>query len=399
MIKPFIERYISLETLAGVLLIAVMVLALMFANVPILQPIYADIQHMYVGVYVGDLKFKQSFLHWVNDGWMAFFFFLISLEIKREVIEGELSSRQKAMLPVLGAVGGMGVPIAIFFVFNFNNAQTVAGWAIPAATDIAFALGILALLGKRAPISLKIFLTTLAVVDDLGAIVILALFYSSDLQASYVLFAFIIVFIMLVMSWVHKSPVSVIVALGMLLWTMLLKSGVHATLAGVITALFIPMRSDGDIKKPLEFFEHALHGWVTFVIIPLFAFLNAGVVISLSNMTVSPFMLGIGLGLIVGKQVGVFGICYWAIKKGIAKLPDGVNMMQLYGVSVLCGVGFTMSLFIGSIPFIGSEYMDQIRISVIGASFISAIWGILVLVWAYDDTLVTAKNSKEIKSP
>ncbi len=385
MIKPYIERYISLETLAGLLLIGTMVVALIFANVPFLQPLYDYIQHMYVGIVLGPIEFKKSFLHWVNDGLMAFFFFLISLEIKREVLEGELSNMDKAMLPVLGAMGGMVAPIAVFLLFNINDTTTRAGWAIPAATDIAFALGILTLLGKRAPISLKVFLTTLAVVDDLGAILILALFYSGNLQQQYIVFAFMVIFVMVLLLWIHKTPVSLIVALGILLWFMLLKSGIHATLAGVITALFIPMYSNGHIKKPLEHFEHALHGWVTFLIIPIFAFVNAGVVIPINNLDISPLMLGIGLGLIAGKQIGVFGICYGAIKLGIAKLPSGVNMVQLYGVSVLCGVGFTMSLFIGSIPFADTQYMDAIRISVIGASFISAIWGALVLVIAHKE--------------
>ena len=395
MIKPFINRYISMETFAGLLLICTMCIALIFANISSLQPIYDYIQHMYVGFVIGPLELKKSFLHWVNDGLMALFFFLISLEIKREVIDGELSNMDKAMLPILGAIGGMIFPIAIYLFFNISDPATRAGWAIPAATDIAFALGILSLLGNRVPISLKVFLTTLAVVDDLGAIIILALFYSSNLQMDYLLFAGIVILIMVILTWIHKTPISLITALGVVLWFLLLKSGVHATLAGVITALFIPFKcAVYENTYPLEDFEHALHGWVTFVILPIFAFVNAGVAIPISNIDISPLMLGIALGLIIGKQIGVFSICYWAIKVGLARLPKGVNVLQLYGVSVLCGVGFTMSLFIGGIPFENTLYMDSIRISVISASFISAIWGAAVLIFAHKQKIRQYKNIK-----
>lgn len=380
MIKPFIERYIGLETLAGILLMVSMGVALVMSNVPAWANLYDYIQHMYIGFTFGPLAFKQSFLHWVNDGLMALFFFLISLEIKREALQGELSEINKALLPILGAIGGMVMPIAIYVYFNIGNPDTLQGWAIPGATDIAFALGILALLGNRVPLALKIFLTTLAVVDDLGAIVILALFYSGDLQIPYVLGTLGIIGVMIGGAWMRRFPAGVFVFLGFILWVFLLNSGIHATLAGVITALFIPTQCKiSEIKNPLEHFEHQLHGWVTFLIIPLFAFMNAGVALPTTAMDITPLMWGIFLGLIVGKQVGVFGICYTAIKLGIAQLPNGVNMRQLYGASVLCGVGFTMSLFIGSIPFSSTPYMDAIRISVIGASVVSAIWGILVL--------------------
>ena len=380
-VKSFIEQYIKLETFSGVFLIFIAVLALAFANIDLLSPIYAYIQHMPVGITVGGIMIEKTLLHWVNDGLMTLFFFLISLEIKREIQTGELSSMKKAMLPVLGAVGGMVIPALVFVIINKDNPQYLKGWAIPTATDIAFALGILSLLGKRVPISLKIFLTTLAVVDDLGAIIILALFYTNDLNMIYFVGAGAITIIMITLAWQKVVSASISLFLGFILWAFLLESGIHATLAGVITGMCIPRRCrNSNIPNPMEHLEHRLHGWVNFVIIPIFAFLNAGVVMNFdTGGEINTLALGILLGLFVGKQLGIFAICGLAIKTKVAKLPDDINLMQLYGVSVLCGVGFTMSLFIGAIPFADGALMDTVRSGVLSASFLSAVWGSFIL--------------------
>jgi len=379
-ISSFIEQYIKLETFAGLLLIAVSLLAITFANINSLAPIYKEIQELYIGVVIGDLIIKKTLLHWVNDGLMTIFFFLISLEIKREVQGGELSTVNKAMMPIIGAIGGMAIPAIIYVIYNLNYPQNLSGWAIPTATDIAFALGILTLLGKRVPIALKIFLTTLAVVDDLIAIMILGVFYTTEINLSMLFLGAIITFVMLFMAWNKVVSASISLFLGFILWICLYKSGIHPTLAGVITALSIPKKcKNSSIPNPMEHLEHRLHSWVTFAIIPIFAFVNAGVPLDISLGDIKPLSIGIALSLFIGKQIGVFIPCYIAIKTNIAKLPDGINILQLYGVSALCGIGFTMSLFIGSIPFTDVDSMNAVRLGVLAGSLSSAILGSFIL--------------------
>ena len=379
-IKSFIENYIKIETFAGILLIFVSAAAIGIANTESLYPAYTHLQHMPAGISFGDFKIEKSLLHWVNDGWMTLFFLLISLEIKREILIGELSSIKKAILPVIAAIGGMVVPALIFIAFTSDSPSLSRGWAVPVATDIAFALGILALLGKRVPMPLKIFLTTLAVVDDLGAIIILAIFYSTDLNTTALLYSGAMIFILLALNYNKVASASVYLFIGTVLWFLLLKSGLHATLAGVITALAIPHKPSRKVQCPLEDVEHRLHGWVTFLILPMFAFLNAGVKIpALTPELFTPLSLGIILALFVGKQIGVLGFAGLAIKLRWAKLPTGVNLMQLYGVAILCGIGFTMSLFIGSVAYTDQAIMQSVRLSVIIASTLSALWGIFIL--------------------
>ena len=379
-IKSFIENYIRIETFAGLLLIAISACAIVIANTDSLYPTYTHFQHLPIGISIGDFVIQKSFLHWVNDGWMALFFLLISLEIKREVMVGELSSIKKASLPVFSAIGGMVVPAIIFAMFTYKDPILLKGWAVPTATDIAFALGILSILGSRVPLSLKIFLTTLAVVDDLGAIIILALFYSADLNTTALLYSLGIIAVLALLNYRRVCSASVYLVLGLVLWFCLLKSGLHATLAGVITALAIPHKPSRKKQCPVEDIEHRLHGWVTFLVLPMFAFLNAGVPIpTFSTDLITPLSLGIVLALIVGKQVGIFAFAGIAIKLNWAKLPNGVSLVQLYGVAVLCGIGFTMSLFIGTIAYTDETIMQSVRLSIIVASLISAIWGMIVL--------------------
>jgi NhaA family Na+:H+ antiporter len=320
---------------------------------------------------------------WINDGLMAIFFFLVGLELKREVLEGKLKNPADVVLPGLAAVGGMAMPAALYVMFNWNTPETISGWAIPAATDIAFALGVLALVGSRAPSSLKVFLLTLAILDDLGAIIIIALFYTSTLKVAYLIYALVPLAIMIWLNLRGQHRMAPMIVLGAILWVLVLKSGVHATLAGVITALCIPL-TDKWGKSPLHSLEHALAPYVLYVIVPIFAFANAGVVldgISLSDL-LSPLPLGIALGLLLGKQIGVFGATYLTVKIGLARLPEGVNWTHIYGLACLAGIGFTMSLFIGGLSFADPALMNQVRLGVLSGSIVSALLGYGVLYWA-----------------
>jgi len=317
---------------------------------------------------------------------MAIFFFLVGLELKREVLEGELSDPASVLLPALGAIGGIVVPVAIFVWFNAGDAEAMRGWAIPAATDIAFALGILMLLGKRVPISLKIFLVSLAIFDDIGAIVIIAVFYSADVSVQALIVSAVCLVVLGIMNWRGVSRVAPYVLVGVVMWTAVLKSGVHATLAGVALAAFIPMRDSNDSSKsPLRMLEHDLHSVVAYGVLPLFAFVNGG--IDLAGVSLESVMhsvpLGIAAGLFIGKQVGIFLLCFLAIKLGLARMPEGANWGSLYGVSVLCGVGFTMSLFVASLAFenvlFSPEQIFDERLGIIVGSILSAVVGFLVL--------------------
>ena len=379
------KDFLKLESASGILLMAAAMLAMIAANSPAAN-LYAYFIDTPVEIRVGALQIAKPLLLWVNDGLMAIFFFLVGLELKREFLEGELSRPANIMLPALGAVGGMAVPVAIFVWFNSGNAAAMQGWAIPAATDIAFALGILMLLGSRVPVSLKVFLVSLAIFDDLGAIVIIAIFYSSDLSINALVFGALCLALLGAMNWRGVSTVSPYVVVGIIMWIAVLKSGVHATLAGVALAAFIPMRDPDDLSySPLKNLEHDLHSAVAFGVLPLFAFVNAG--ISLEGLGLSsllhPVPMGIALGLFVGKQLGIFLLCLLAVKTGLARLPDGANWGSLYGVSILCGVGFTMSLFVGSlafenVTFDASAVFDE-RLGIIVGSLLSGILGYLVL--------------------
>ncbi|VAW62148.1 Na+/H+ antiporter NhaA type [hydrothermal vent metagenome] len=380
----YLEEFLKKESSAGVLLIFATILALTLQNSP-LSGLYNAFLHTPVEVRFSNLRIAKPLLLWINDGLMAIFFLLIGLEVKRESFEGHLSSLSKVSLPAIAAVGGMVVPALIYVWFNIDNAQGLRGWAIPTATDIAFALGVLAMLGNRVPVSLKVFLMALAIIDDLGAIVIIALFYTVELSTLSIFISVIslaILFIMNRMGVVRKAAYFIV---GIVLWVSVLKSGVHATLAGVALAFTIPLKAknyQGDHVSPSKEIEHDLHYWVAFFILPLFAFVNAGVdlrQISLNEMW-GTVPLGIMLGLFVGKQVGVFGFSWIAIKLKLAKLPENASWVKLYGVSVLTGIGFTMSLFVDSLAFEDDTlYQSADRLAILAGSFSAGIVGYLIL--------------------
>lgn len=377
-----IKEFLKLETAGGLMLMGATVVALIVANSP-LASYYAMFLNIPVAVQVGSLEVAKPLLLWINDGLMAVFFFLVGMELKREILEGELSSMRKVVMPVAAALGGIIVPALVYLWFNYDDPVARAGWAIPAATDIAFALGILALLGSRVPIALKVFLVSLAIGDDIGAIVIIALFYTDDLSVTALIFAAITVPILWVLNYRGVTKVEPYLFVGVILWLAVLKSGVHATLAGVVLAFFIPLRAQNENgRSPLRELEHNLHPTVAFAILPLFAFANAG--INLSGLSVdtllAPVPLGIALGLFVGKQVGVFLFAAVVVWLGLAERPQGVNWMSLYGVSVLSGIGFTMSLFISSLAFeISPHDIASDRLGILVGTVLSAVLGYLVL--------------------
>lgn len=379
-----IEEFMKKESSAGILLIFVTILALFLQN-SFMTDFYTNFLHTPVEIRFGKLHIAKPLLLWVNDGLMAVFFFLIGLEVKREVMEGHLSSLKQITLPGIAAVGGMVVPALVFIFFNKGDDFAMNGWAVPTATDIAFALGILSLLGPRVPLSLKIFLMALAIIDDLGAIVIIALFYTSELSTASIVIATAALIILFIMNRMDVAIKSAYIVVGVILWVSVLKSGVHATLAGVALAFMIPLNSKdkkGNSFSMSKEMEHDLHYWVAFAILPLFAFVNAGVDlqgISLEEMA-GPVPLGIMLGLFIGKQVGVFGFSWLAIKMGVASLPKESNWTMLYGVSVLTGIGFTMSLFVDTLAYNDTQlyhYADKLAILI--GSFLSAIVGYLIL--------------------
>jgi NhaA family Na+:H+ antiporter len=379
-----IEKFIKKESSSGMLLIFATILALVLSNT-FMAPLYEWFLHIPVEIRIGSLHLDKSLYHWINDGLMAIFFLLIGLEVKREILEGSLSSLSQIALPGVAAIGGMVVPAVIYLAFNQSISIAENGWAIPTATDIAFALAILSLLGKRIPASLKIFLMALAIIDDLGAIVIIAIFYTTELSSLSIIVAISSLVVLVVFNQIGVVKKTAYLIVGIILWVSVLKSGVHATLAGVVLAFTIPLNAKDENKQlfsPLKEIEHNLHFWVAFLILPLFAFVNAGVnitEISFSQMSGS-VPLGIMFGLFFGKQIGVFGFSWLAIKLKLAELPKGSNWLQLYGVSILTGIGFTMSLFIVSLAFEDDrvfQYTDKLAILV--GSFMSGIVGYLVL--------------------
>jgi NhaA family Na+:H+ antiporter len=330
-------------------------------------------------VQIGALKISKPLLLWINDGLMAVFFMLVGLELKREVTEGELSSWDRAALPAVAAIGGIAVPAALYLLINAGSAETQRGWAIPTATDIAFALGILTLLGARAPAALKIFLLALAIIDDLGAIIIIALFYTDDLSLPALLLGGTGVLLLAALNLLGVKRLAPYILIGVAIWVCVLKSGVHATLAGVAVALFVPRGTPTD--SPLHHLEHMLHPWVSFAIMPIFAFANAGVSFNDTSLgdQLAPLPLGIAAGLFVGKQIGVFTASWVAIKLGLCRLPHHISWLALYGVSLLSGIGFTMSLFIGSLAFDEPAYATSIRVGVFVGSILSGLCGFLLL--------------------
>ena len=397
-----LKNFLRLESSAGVLLVIATVAALLIANSP-LQTLYDRLFDVRLVIALGELVVDKPLLLWINDGLMALFFFLIGLEVKREILEGQLSSRDQLLLPGLGAIGGFMLPAAIYAALNWGNAATIDGWAIPAATDIAFALGVLMLLGDRVPIGLKMFLTSIAIFDDIAAIVIIALFYTQDLTLFALVAGLLGISTLIVLNRLGVSRIAVYAVIGIIVWLCVLKSGVHATLAGFAVACTVPLRPKGDEPSPLRHLEHALHPWVAYLILPLFAFANAGVSFAGidADVVFGTVSIGIALGLFVGKQFGVFGIVWLTVKLGLARLPEGSTWSSIYGVALLTGIGFTMSLFIGSLAFERGAF-DQLaatRIGVLAGSLVSATAGYLLLRWALgSDSAVDGDTIKEGKT-
>ncbi len=378
--KPF-KWFFQLEAASGLILLIAAIIALFVSNSNF-SDLYFSTLNQYLFIGINEFGLKLSVHHWINDLLMAVFFFFVTLEIKREFIQGELSNIKKAMLPIIAAIGGMVIPALFYVVINFGNLETLQGWAIPSATDIAFSLGILSLLGSRVPISLKIFLTALAIIDDLGAILIIAFFYSGDLSISYLSLILISYIFLLILNKLGIKKFIPYLLVGIFMWFFTYKSGIHATIAGVLLASTIPHRiKDRDFSLLIKI-EHAISPYVAFIIMPLFAFANAGV--SLIGLTLSSLMmpvpLGIVLGLFIGKQLGVISFSFFAVKFGFAQMPDNSNWLSLYGVSILTGIGFTMSLFVGNLAFIEStQYIDGVKIGVLAGSLLSTIFGYFTL--------------------
>ena len=384
-------RFFANEAAPGLLLMLAAVLALL-ANNSILAPFYSAFLDVPIAVQIGALEIAKPLLLWVNDGLMAVFFFVVGLEIKREIVEGRLSSLDRAALPLVAAFGGIAVPALVFVGINLDSPLTLNGWAIPAATDIAFALGILALLGKGVPVSLKVFLLAVAIIDDLAAIVIIAAFYTADVSLASLAIGGVGMAVLITLNRMGVLRLAPYVLIGIVMWVAVLKSGVHATLAGVLIALTIPLRVPEGVKSPLKAAEHGLHPWVAFMVLPVFAFVNAGV--SLDGLSfaalLAPLPLGIAAGLFIGKQVGVLTFSWLAVKTGIARLPDGAGWLQIYGIACLTGVGFTMSLFIGTLAFDSAQQLNEVRLGVLLGSTLSAILGVVVLKWSLQDRTQSA---------
>ena len=378
--KPF-KWFFKLEAASGLILLFAAIIALVISN-STLSDLYFSTLDKYLFIGINDYGLKLSVLHWINDALMAIFFFFVTLEIKREFLQGELSNIKQALLPIIAAVGGMLVP-ALFYVFiNFGDNETLNGWAIPSATDIAFSLGVLSLLGKRVPLSLKVFLTALAIIDDLGAIVIIALFYSGDLNIKYLILMLLAFITLLVINKINVRKFLPYLIIGIFLWDFTHNSGIHATIAGVLLAATIPHRRKENDFSLLIRIEHAISPYVAFGIMPIFAFANAGV--SLEGLSLSSLLdkvpLGIVLGLFLGKQLGVFVFSYISIKTKIAQMPNNSNWYNLYGVGVLTGIGFTMSLFVGNLAFVDNiQYMDGVKIGVLTGSLLSTLFGYFLI--------------------
>jgi Na+:H+ antiporter, NhaA family len=381
------DDYVHLESYSAILLLVSALIALVLNNTH-WRVYYEQLLYSNVNVDIGFIHFHaHTIWSWINDGLMAFFFLLVGLEMKREMCEGELKAISQVMLPLIGAIGGMVIPAAVFLCVNLSHPVNLDGWAIPVATDIAFSLGILALLGSRMPTSLKVFLTALAIFDDMGAVLIIAIFHTHDIKQIFLLLSLLVYMVMWIVNRLDVDKVWVYLLLGAVLWVCVFQSGIHPTLAGIATAFVVPLKSNKKLNhSPLKTLEHNLHLWVAFGVLPIFAFANAGV--SFSGLSwgqlLNPLTLGIALGLFLGKQIGVMGASYLTIRLGLAKRPKGMSNMNLYGLSLLAGMGFTMSLFIGSLAFTDplKELEPQIRIGVLAGSFLSGVIGYLVLLYS-----------------
>jgi len=376
-----LEKFLKMEAAGGLILLFFAALALIVANSPLGHTYHHFLHETYLTIKVGALGVDKHIIHWINDGLMAIFFLLVGLEIKREMLEGNLSSMSQATLPAIAAVGGMAIPALTFVFFNGGDPEALRGWAVPTATDIAFAVGLMGLLGTRVPLSLKVFLLALAIFDDLGAIIIIALFYTEGLDTTNLMYAFGFLAALVALNRSGSSKGSLYIALGIAMWFCVLKSGVHATLAGVALALTIPLNIEGERRSLLRQLEHDLHALVAYFVLPLFAFANAG--IDLQGLTIDilfePVTLGVIMGLFIGKQIGIFGFIWLAVKMGLAKLPEKVTWPQIWGVSCMAGIGFTMSLFIAGLAYNNPLYLAEAKLGILAGSFMSAIMGITLL--------------------
>ena len=377
-------NFLRMEAAGGLLLLIAAAVAVFMRNSEF-SGLYDFLQNFPLTVGLDSYSLTKPLVLWINDGLMAIFFLLVGMEIKREILEGQLSSRDQVILPVVAAIAGMVVPALIYVAFNMDTPETLRGWAVPSATDIAFAICLFSLVGKRAPVSLKVLLTAIAVVDDMGAIVVIALFYTAHLSLGYLLGAAVCLAILIAFNRSGQMRLWPYLLVGAFLWFFIFKSGLHATIAGVLTALTIPLQPRReDQGSPLKRLEHGLHPWVSFLILPLFAFTNAGV--DLEGLSLSlllePLPLGIAAGLFIGKQIGIFGSCWLMIKMKWARMPYEATWTSLYGMAILCGIGFTMSLFIGGLAFTTPLYMNEVRLGILTGSIISSLVGIAVLALA-----------------
>lgn len=391
--SDMIRDFFKMESAGGILLVIAAAIAMTIANTS-LNDAYQGFLHTYV--------FGMSVSHWINDGLMAVFFLLIGLEVKRELLEGALKSKETAIFPAIAAVGGMVAPALVYLAFNYGDAEAVQGWAIPAATDIAFALGIMALLGKRVPVSLKVFLLALAIIDDLGVVVIIALFYTGDLSTTALAVGFAMTAALFMLNNKKVTKLLPYIIVGAILWFAVLKSGVHATLAGVVIGFSIPLKGKKGEHSPLKHMEHALHPYVAFGILPLFAFANAGISlegVSMEGLT-SMLPLGIAMGLLVGKPLGIFSFSWVAVKSGIAKLPEGITFRHIFAVSILCGIGFTMSIFISSLAFgpMNAEFDTYARLGILMGSTTAAVLGYFLLHISLPKKSVSVESHAQVKS-
>ncbi|WP_439259447.1 Na+/H+ antiporter NhaA [Lonepinella sp. BR2930] len=385
----FVQRFFKMESASGILLLIFAFVAMLCANSS-LQSTYFNFLDIPVAIQFGSFAINKTFIHWINDGFMAVFFVVVGMEVKREILEGSLSSYQQAIFPAFAAIGGMVIPAIIYWFITQQHAELSNGWAIPMATDIAFALGIVALLGKQVPLPLKVFLLALAIIDDLGAIVVIALFFSSDLSTQALTISAIAILGLVILNRLKVGHLCAYILVGLVLWAAVLKSGVHATLAGVILGFCIPLK-DKKGESPLHTFEHILAPWCSFFVLPLFAFANAGVFLGDvdNDMIFSALPLGITLGLLIGKPLGVFSFSYLSVKLGIAKLPECINFKQIFAIAILCGIGFTMSMFLASLAFVGeadSAINTLSRLGILLGSCGSAILG-------YGLLKITTKNA------
>ena len=387
-ITQAIKNFFSREEKSGILLLLFATLALITVNSP-LQSLYYDIKYTDIPISLGDFNFTKSVSHWVNDGLMAIFFFVIGLELKREILEGELSSFDRMVLPAIAAVGGMAAPALIYILININNPENMSGWAIPTATDIAFSLAVLLIIGKSVPLSLKVFLLSLAIIDDLGAVLIIAFFYTAEISSVYLLYSLIVFGLLVVVNLSGNQRMYIYMILGIFLWYFVLKSGVHATIAGVLLATTIPNNVENNVDHSmLKHLEHKLHNFVGILVLPVFAFFNSD--INFSDVTMSsvysPLSMGVILGLLLGKPIGITLFTYVGMKTKLFSLPENVTLKDVFGLSLLCGIGFTMSLFINGLAFTETYLIDSSKLGIFIGSIVSAVAGYLILKSKYSDS-------------